>query len=203
MVKRAFLIVVSFLFIGPAFSQSTSIGGSIAYGGSYIDYLPSFRKLFGSAFENVEIGALVSYRPKDEDFLVNSGITYLVISTPTFKLDFLKIPLNWDLVIGKKYQVLFGLGIYGKALTHQSENEFYDFSTYQFGYNVNFGLGFNFNEKHSIFVSFRKDNDLSKLYSEETPSHFGAGYDDNYYLHSYNVNLCYTFTLSKMKNNRQ
>lgn len=171
MKKLILLILFNVMLAISGYSQSTRVGAYLGYGSGYFNDIAHFEYLFNdNSFNNFEFSGLVSHKPSKHSYSIQSGITYQILESPDQQYSFLKVPLGIEVEIGKQYQFLFGLGLYIQAFLNSTQKTYYEFSDYQAGFNLNFGTGYVLNDKYTLFIKFRKDNDITKLYTEESSS---------------------------------
>ena len=175
-----------------------SIGASIGYGRGYFDSGPEFFQWYSyNSLNNFEISGLISYKPVKAAFLFNSGFAYHIFSANSDKFHFLSFPVNTDFQLGNKYLFQFGLGLYIQTLLYKSTALFSEHSTLQAGFNTNVGVGYVVNDKYSLLVKIRKDNDFTRLFRDEIPNRTGKIEHENIYTFKYCTNICLYYRLKE------
>ncbi len=199
MKKIIFLFLINYLVVNHSYSQSTNVGASLGYGAGYFANIARIENFFEeSAYSNYEFSGLVSFKALKPPFSVGTGITFQLLTSPERRYSFFKVPIGLDFEIGKKYQFLFGFGLYVQTFVSSNQKTYYEFEDLQAGFNVNMGFGYVLKDKYSFFLKIRKDNDFSKLYTEEVPSHFNRNYQ-NIYAYKYNVAIGFSIKLKQRK----
>jgi hypothetical protein len=146
-------------------AQRFETGGTIGYGRAY----------YHIGENNYNIEATASIRIDTIFLWLNSGLVYQRRGNPGPWLNFIKIPIGIDLTPGRKLRFLFGGGLYGSYCFAEQDvvSKLHNFQNFQIGTYFDTGIKYQLTHSYNIFIKAQADIDLSKLYENSIPSHFG------------------------------
>jgi hypothetical protein len=139
-----------------------------------------------------------SYFPKEAIFNLNTGLIYNYIEGDDLFLNYLKIPVGVDFVIGDKVQFTVGGGLYSQLLIHKNTIEVKkNINPVQLGGVLKIGILVKMKENIIARLTYSTTNDFTALYNESRMSPGGAYYDEKKYLKSNYLSLGILYNLSK------
>lgn len=137
------------------------------------------RPVFVSPFQNydsksIQIGLGYDYSPEGAIFRLKSGLTYNYRGyLDDLDLSYLRIPICFDFIFGKRIQPYFGAGLFGSYLIGYDSGDS-DFSDnkkrFQFGLIFNAGVEFVLSDMLSIDIGYLVNSDLTKMYFYTIPT---------------------------------
>ncbi len=179
--KRILLVIVLAGLISPVLAQQWGFILEQGFGRSEIahatthmvnpndDVLPGFFSLGVSAF----------YRPERALVRFTGGIAYQSLQRDPLEMQLLRLPLGVEIVMGRKFQLMPGAGLYGSVLLRQQGVEPSFEKTLRnlhAGWYAGLGAGYNFNEEFMLSISLRNGMGLTPSYSIDRVSPAGAPY---------------------------
>ena len=159
------LIYLTTLISNFSISQKKEIGLDIGYGLNTITY--KFSK----------VGLTYRYTPKNAPFSIKTGLSFDCFKNTNSTLNFGRIPFGLDFNIGKKVQLILGLGFNTSFLIYSKtdiENFNASRNTIQLGIYTNLGICIPLKTKLSLLLLSQYHQDFSALYTEFEYSHFGS-----------------------------
>ena len=211
--KIKIILVALLLSSRIGFSQGYSFSGMTGYGWGSTD--PSFLiRQRGDEFANIfnlslSVSHCVEYKTLLPAISYSSGLYYQSFfpSKPTVSL--IKLPIGFDFLFGKKFQFLFGFGIFSEYVINTRNINNYNgnynngvYTNFQLGLNADIGFNYRINEKYSIFIKVIEDLGITTFYKEPYYSPVpGIGLEGyaNYFLNSTNINLGFTYNIKSNK----
>ncbi len=151
---------------------------------------------YSGAINGNSISFVVDIKPDKPIFGFNSGLAFQTIYSYGSTVNFLKLPVGIDFLIGKKNQFFFGSGIYGQSLLFETP-EFYDNHLhFQFGAFADIGFRFRLNDTYSLFFKLQYDRDLTPIYKLSHHSPGGIFYYEHEFLSDISINIGFKFKLN-------
>ena len=182
MIGRLLLFMFFILFAMGAKAQKFSYALQASFVKFEIDQYNPGAKLFPENYYNgFEIGGNVSFKPTGTLFLFQSGLIFTHLKYEYFDLNYVVVPLKFNIEIGKRAGVFLGPGFRLWYLLKVPENPYkHDYNRFLYSWNARFGVFFAVkNLKFHIFpqIEFVK-----------TPV-YKAGYDYELIMTSYNLTI--------------
>ncbi len=165
--KSYLIIIISLLVISPSisFTQKKEVSLDIGYGLNTITY----------RFSNV--GLTYRYTPKNAPFSIKTGVSFDCFKNTNSTLNFGRIPFGLDFNIGKKVQLILGLGFNSSFLIY-SKTDIENFNStrnsIQLGIYTNLGICIPLKPKLSLLLLSQYHQDFTPLYSKIVYSHVGS-----------------------------
>lgn len=167
-------LLVSFSFT--LFSQTHQIGFSVGNGKSTIDdaiNTPFFIGIDNSNFSQksyfLTTGFSYMYYPKKAFFNLNTGVNYSYreLSENNLYLNYIRIPLGIDFILGKKIKFVLGTGFYLGALLNKNDIKAENSNLFQLGFSLKGGILLTITEKISLGSFYNKNEDITPIYTKE------------------------------------
>ena len=180
-VKRMFLVIVLAGLFSPALAQQRGFILEQGFGRSEIAHAtthmvnPNDEVLSGF----FSLGVSAFYRPERALVRFTGGIAYQSLQRDPLEMQLLRLPLGIEIVMGRKFQLLPGAGLYGSVLLRQQGIEPAFAKTLRnlhAGWYASLGAGYNFNEEFMLSISLRNGMGLTPSYSIDRVSPAGAPY---------------------------
>ncbi|MGD0712280.1 MAG: hypothetical protein ABR968_13985 [Bacteroidales bacterium] len=203
--KIKIILVALLLSSRIVFSQGYFFGAMAGYGRCYNDQIPFNGPLYKDYINILNLSLSVSHSVKYKKVIpiisYYSGLSYQSFFPTDSTMSLIKLPIGLELQSGKKFQFLFGFGIFGEYNIHRNINQPGVYTKFQFGLNADLGFNYRINEEYSIFIKLIEDVGLTTFYKE--PSYYMGGQlfsgYDNYFLNNTNINLGFNYYITNNK----
>jgi hypothetical protein len=187
-----------------SYAQHFELGGEFGYGKATLNHGSYYRDLFGEYSENnFNIGIIGSFNPKTTVLFFNTGLFYQQKADNESLLNYFKIPLGINIEPGKKFRVMFGGGFYLSYLFLTSGYVNPDLASskndFQVGAYADIGFKYQIATSWNIFVKMQLDFDLSALYKQSIPQHYGATVYQNIKSYDYLINIGFNYLMPARK----
>ena len=202
-----FKIYTCFLLflVSPAIGQNFEIGAELGYGRtSNLDGVFSISN--NKKVNNCLIGLDFNFIPRNL-FSVTSKIIYSKNFINSKSIDFVKVPLGIEILLGRKIRCTIGSGFifstiinYSKSITDTNFKT--NHSDFQFGGFFNTGIKINFASSWNIFIKGQVEFDLIPFYSYDFKYNVnGNEMTEHAYLRTYGltINAGVTYKLKSKK----
>lgn len=183
---RAVLIIVLITNSIYSYGQENLIGFNLGYGNTTDVLLPIFVSPFqhdNSGFIGLGLG--YDFKPKHAFFRLKSGLSYDYRKYSVgSSFNYLRLPICFDFIFGKKVQPYFGFGFFGSYLFHYDyDGSAYEIHKFQLGLSGNIGIEFIISDKFRLDVGYQQNIDLTSMYTYRNSS---LPYPDIYVEHNSN-----------------
>ena len=174
--RKVFLFVIFIRFLSDLQSQNFEIGFNPGFGKTY-----GIQEVFLSS-SNIGVnkylmGLNAAYLIPNSNFVHNMGIYYQINNKNSLSVNFLQIPIGFELDQGKMVQAILGAGWILSYLTNYSSEVVDDFKNhhtdFQLGGYLDLGLRIHFSEFFNVLVKGRLESFFTPVYKESIPYHFG------------------------------
>jgi hypothetical protein len=190
--KKYLILFIFLFFVKFVFPQTFHIGAMTGYARGWSN---TDKEKLGVWNVN-SISFIVDFKPDKPILDFSSGLAFQTLYSDGWTSNFLKLPLGMDFIIGNKYKIFFGGGIYGQLRLFDTPN-FYDddYKHFQFGAFADLGFQFRLNDKYSLFFKFQYDKDLTPIFRHSHRSPGGSlDYVDEF-LSDLSINIGFKFKL--------
>lgn len=187
--KKYILLCFLFLAFKNVNAQKFETGGTIGYGRAY----------YHISENNYNIEATASIKLDTIFLWLNSGLVFQRRGNPGPWLNFIKLPVGIDLAPGRRLRYVFGGGLYmSYCFAEQDEIEkLHNFQNFQIGTYFDLGLKYQITHSWNIFIKAQADIDLSTLYENSIPSHFGEEEYENVKSFAFTINFGFKYLIPK------
>ena len=198
-----FLIIIVLLLVYPdSKAQNLELGGEFGYGFAILNDHFIVPDLSGNhPGNNYYLSFIFSLKPNIHSLSFNTGLKYQYKGNRYFGLNYFKIPFGVNAEPGRKLKFLIGIGVYTSYLFMFSGFPDSDLkrshSDFQFGLYIGSGLKYNINKLWSTFFQLQIDFDVTPLYKESIPSHFGYTRYQNIHGYDYTINFGFKYLIQQ------
>lgn len=187
------LFVLSAIFFGMvvcSHSQSINYTLHTSFVKFDIDQYNPGAKLFPENYYNgFEIGGNGSYKPTGTPFLFQSGLIFTHLNYEYFDLNYVVVPLKFNIEIGKRAGVFLGPGFRLWYLLIVPDNPYkYDYNRFLYSWNARLGVFF---EIKNIKFQLYPQLEFVKTPVYTTGSWSGGEIDYKLFMTSYNLSICF------------
>ena len=165
------LIIILITNFSLSFGQEKLISFNFGYGKTTDVVMPNF----DSPFQNdnskfIGLGLGYDYKPKNAFFRLKSGLSYDYRKYPGgSSFNYIRLPIGFDFIFGKRIQPYFGFGFFGSYLFHyEFDDRYVEINTFQLGLTGNIGIEFKISEKFRVDIGCQRSFDLSSMYTYQT-----------------------------------
>ncbi len=199
--KNLLLILPLFLSLG-ALAQSHHVGlkGSFGLGVSLKNNARFGGNLSDNHDQSLGGGLEYIYQNKPKHLRLSIGLTYLKRDFDFGNYRYLRAPIGFDFIYGKKLYGILGAGGFLSRLNNQnsSQSDIQAIDDLILGLYFNAGLGYELNERLSAEISYRAFRDLGDSFFTEWSYFTGGPSTRNYYpLREHSLNLRLIYRLGK------
>lgn len=160
------LLLFAFCIGEFAFAQRSEVGLNFGGGGTLLE----FPGQEGGGF--AQLGLSYYRKPPHAFFTYVASLNYAAKIGNGISLHYLRVPLGLDIEIGKKFQFVFGGGVYTSVLI--SENGLNNDEAWnetknvlQFGVFGNLGFAYQINEVYNIGLRANLNFDITPMYEDD------------------------------------
>lgn len=195
------ILVIQIISLRFTSGQGNQISLELGYGGTndFSDQLPPQIPNYKNFKNYIRIGILYSATINGSNINLITGLNFdnnienkpysrLSNTSNKTQLSYIRIPFGTELHIGKKSQIVTGLGFFISGLVFYSGIDEYSvfeetLKRIQFGGYGNFGFEYHIHEKYCLGIGLQGNIDFTKLYEEWVTSQWGGrsivkdGYD--------------------------
>jgi hypothetical protein len=193
MKKYLFLILILMSFRNSN-AQKIEIGVGIGYGRTTFShnlYLNLLTEQTDARNINSDVNA--SFKLGSLDFWLNTGFGYQQMRDNGTQLNFLKIPLGFDITPGRRVRFIIGSGLYVRYLFSASVTEsdqYKDFANdFQFGLYFDTGVKYQVSNNWNIYLKLQGDSDMSALYTASLWHHGDVPEHEDFRSYGYTLNI--------------
>ena len=174
--KQTILLFLILIIPVLTFSQKVGLGGEISYGRSY-GLKDFFYPVTQQSVDDYKIGVVTSVLSRDSAFSLNTGILFNRKGILNKSVNYIKIPVGVDHLVGNKVQGLIGAGLYVGYLTSVIgiyPPEILTYPTdFQLGGFIEAGMNFKLSPVWALYWKGQAEMDFTTLYKEVTIDHSG------------------------------
>ena len=165
-------------------AQESEIGVEVGYGKTVKD---SYRggppvTIFEKYFDDfLRIGLRYYYNFQKPIFNINTGLVYDDRRFENGRSTYLRVPLGIDFNIGRKFQFIWGVGLYFSYML-SFDTDFYEtietYSNFQVGWQFNVGIGVQISNRYNVSIRYQNNYDITEIYERKRVNHGGTSTED-------------------------
>lgn len=181
--KKCLFIILILISFENSNAQKYELGSEIGYGRTYF----SDQLYFGQFFEetdarNITAGINVSFRLDTIALWLTTGFVYQQMRDNGTLLNYLRVPLGFEITPGRKLRFIIGSGLYVRYLFLVSGSVYDKYKDnmhdFQVGLYVDTGVKYQITDTWNIYLKMQGDFDMSTLYTASLWHHGDTEYQD-------------------------
>jgi hypothetical protein len=192
--KKCLFIILVLMSFENSKAQKIELGGEIGYGRTTFSH-NLYLKLLSEQTDarNINADVNASFKLGSLDFWLITGVGFKQMRDNGTQLNFLHMPLGFDITPGKKVRFLIGSGLYVRYLFSVSvtESDLYKNFTndFQFGLYVDTGVKYQVTNNWNIYLKLQGDFDMSALYTASLWHHGDVPEHEDVRSYGYTLNI--------------